>query len=205
MQYVTVSDSSESEIIIERSRFLTLVAPCANEEEARALLSKRKKQHFSANHNCYAFIAEGGQIAKFSDDGEPGGTAGAPIMEALKKSGVINAIVIVTRYFGGIKLGAGGLTRAYIRSAAEGLKAAKKATFYLTDKIRFSLSYEDYQTFLRFSFDGAKVASVDFSDSVTVTMNVKSEAITSFNDSFTQTFLGKYAYEFIQKEYVELD
>ena len=205
MQYVTVKTPSETEIVIERSRFLTLVAPCESEAAAREILTARKKQHFSATHNCYAFITEGGQIAKFSDDGEPGGTAGAPIMEALKKSGVINAIVIVTRYFGGIKLGAGGLTRAYIRCAAEGLKAAKKCAYFLTDRIKFDLSYEDYQTFLRFSFDGAKVASTDFADCVTVTLNVKSELVSAFGDRFTQTFLGKYAYEFIKKEYVEFD
>ena len=120
--YKTVEKTTESEIVIERSRFITMVAPCADEQAARAVLSERKKQHYSATHNCFAYVTDGGKYGKFSDDGEPHGTAGAPILRSIDARGLDNILVVVVRYFGGTLLGTGGLMVAYREAAKAALE-----------------------------------------------------------------------------------
>ena len=123
--YLTVKGYGEREIVIQKSRFIAQVDRAENEEEAKAFVQRIKKKHWNATHNCSAYvIGEGNGIQKANDDGEPGGTAGVPILEVLLKKGLRDTVVVVTRYFGGIKLGAGGLIRAYGRAAAGGLEAA---------------------------------------------------------------------------------
>lgn len=122
--YFTVKGFGEHEIIIQKSRFITYVNRVTSEAEAQSFIEMIKKKHWDANHNCSAYlIGEKDQIQKANDDGEPSGTAGVPILEVLKKRGLKDTVVVVTRYFGGIKLGAGGLIRAYGSSTSEGLNA----------------------------------------------------------------------------------
>ena len=122
----TVYAPHESEKIIEKSRFLTYSTHVESEEEARAFLSGVRKAHSLATHVCYAFIADKiGNLQRFSDDGEPQGTAGVPILEVLKNKKLFETAVAVVRYFGGVKLGAGGLVRAYSSCAAENLDGAE--------------------------------------------------------------------------------
>jgi uncharacterized YigZ family protein len=121
----TVFSRHESEKIIEKSRFLTYSAHVESEEEARAFIAEIRKMHSLATHVCFAFISDKtGNLQRFSDDGEPQGTAGVPILEVLKAKKLFETAVAVVRYFGGIKLGAGGLVRAYSSSAAENLDGA---------------------------------------------------------------------------------
>lgn len=123
-QYNTVKGYGENEINIERSRFITYVNRVETEEEAQEFIAMIKKKHHDANHNCSAYmIGEQNMIQKANDDGEPSGTAGVPMLEVLKKRDLKDTVVVVTRYFGGIKLGAGGLIRAYGRAVSEGLNA----------------------------------------------------------------------------------
>lgn len=123
--YRTIKGYGESEFIIQRSRFLTFVMRVETEEEALDFIAKIKKMHHTATHNCSAYmIGEQDDIQKANDDGEPSGTAGVPILEVLKKQKLKDTAVVVTRYFGGIKLGGGGLIRAYGRAASEGIAAA---------------------------------------------------------------------------------
>jgi uncharacterized YigZ family protein len=123
-QYNTVKGYGENEINIERSRFITYVNRVETEEEAQEFIASIKKKHHDANHNCSAYmIGEQNLIQKANDDGEPSGTAGVPMLEVLKKRDLKDTVVVVTRYFGGIKLGAGGLIRAYGRATSEGLNA----------------------------------------------------------------------------------
>ncbi|PFG04440.1 YigZ family protein [Bacillus sp. es.034] len=123
-QYNTVKGYGENEINIERSRFITYVNRVETEEEAQEFIVSIKKKHHDANHNCSAYmIGEQNMIQKANDDGEPSGTAGVPMLEVLKKRDLKDTVVVVTRYFGGIKLGAGGLIRAYGRATSEGLNA----------------------------------------------------------------------------------
>ncbi|SDC93986.1 uncharacterized protein, YigZ family [Melghirimyces thermohalophilus] len=124
-RYFTVKESAETEIHIQKSRFLTYVAPVETKDEADAFIDHISRRHWDATHNCHAYVLWDGQIAqKSSDDGEPSGTAGRPILEVIRNRQLINTAIVVTRYFGGIKLGAGGLIRAYSRAAATGLDAA---------------------------------------------------------------------------------
>ncbi len=123
--YRTITGYGESEFIIQRSRFLTFVMRVETEEEALDFITKIKKMHHTATHNCSAYmIGEHDDIQKANDDGEPSGTAGVPILEVLKKQKLKDTVIVVTRYFGGIKLGGGGLIRAYGRAASEGIAAA---------------------------------------------------------------------------------
>lgn len=124
--YFTVKGYGESEIILSKSRFLTYVNRAETEEEALQFIEQIKKMHSSATHNCSCYlIGEHDNIQKANDDGEPSGTAGVPMLEVLKKQGLKDTVVVVTRYFGGIKLGGGGLIRAYGKATTEGLFAAK--------------------------------------------------------------------------------
>ncbi|WP_028393515.1 YigZ family protein [Bacillus cihuensis] len=122
--YLTVKGNGIHEIIIDKSRFISHIARTETEEEAQAFIQHIKKLHKDATHNCSAYlIGEHDQIQKALDDGEPSGTAGVPILEVLKKKSLKDTTVVVTRYFGGIKLGAGGLIRAYSKSTSEGIDA----------------------------------------------------------------------------------
>ncbi|MGE7594006.1 YigZ family protein [Peribacillus frigoritolerans] len=123
-QYLTVAGRGEHEIVIEKSRFISHIARVETEDAAQAFIQEIKKKHKDATHNCSAYmIGEQNQIQKALDDGEPSGTAGVPILEVLKKKELKDTAVVVTRYFGGIKLGAGGLIRAYSKATSEGINA----------------------------------------------------------------------------------
>jgi uncharacterized YigZ family protein len=122
--YLTVKGYGEHEIVIEKSRFIAHISRAETEEEAIEFIQSIKKKHWNATHNCSAYlIGEHDLIQKANDDGEPSGTAGVPILEVLKKRKLKDTVVVITRYFGGIKLGAGGLIRAYGKSTSEGLNA----------------------------------------------------------------------------------
>ena len=124
--YKTLRQEAADEVIINKSRFIGYASPCETEEEALAFLQKIRTKHKDATHNCYAYvIGRNAGIMRYSDDGEPGGTAGLPMMEVLKAQGVVNCCVVVTRYFGGVLLGAGGLVRAYTQGTVIALKAAQ--------------------------------------------------------------------------------
>ncbi|TVP84132.1 MAG: YigZ family protein [Alkalicoccus sp.] len=121
--YLTVNPQGKSELTVQKSRFITYVKRTETEEEARTFIAEIKKEHWDASHNCSAYmIGENDLIQKADDDGEPSGTAGVPMLEVLKKRKLKDTCVVVTRYFGGIKLGGGGLIRAYSSAASAGIK-----------------------------------------------------------------------------------
>lgn len=123
-QYHTVKENGKHEIVIQKSRFIAHVTRAETEEAAQEFIQSIKKEHWNATHNCSAYlIGENDQIQKANDDGEPSGTAGVPILEVLKKKHLKDTVVVITRYFGGIKLGAGGLIRAYGKATSEGIEA----------------------------------------------------------------------------------
>ncbi|WLR41498.1 YigZ family protein [Bacillus carboniphilus] len=140
--YYTVIEYGEHEIIVQKSRFICHIGRVTSEEEAQSFIEKIKKKHRQANHNCFAYlIGEQNHIQKTSDDGEPTGTAGVPMLEVLKKKHLHDTVVVVTRYFGGIKLGAGGLIRAYgsaVSAALDTLGVVKRS---LMRTIRMTIDY----------------------------------------------------------------
>ncbi|MFD1204725.1 MULTISPECIES: YigZ family protein [Sporosarcina] len=140
--YRTVKLEGESEIVIQKSRFLTYVRRVETEEEAIEFIQEIKKKHHNATHNCSAYmIGEHDQIQKANDDGEPSGTAGVPMLEVLKKQGLKDTAVVVTRYFGGIKLGGGGLIRAYGRATTEGIAATGVVERKLHQIVNITIDY----------------------------------------------------------------
>lgn len=140
--YKTVKLYGESELVIQKSRFLTSVKRVETEEEALDFIQDIKKMHHTATHNCSAYlIGEHDQIQKANDDGEPSGTAGFPMLEVLKKQGLKDTAVVVTRYFGGIKLGGGGLIRAYGRATTEGIAATGVVERKLHELMKVSIDY----------------------------------------------------------------
>lgn len=141
-KYKTVNDFGEAEIVEKKSRFIANVAPVKTEEEAQTFIEGVKKKHYNARHNCYAYIVgENSEHQKFSDDGEPGGTAGRPIFDVLKGEELTNTVVVVTRYFGGILLGTGGLVRAYSKSAKEGVITAEIVEMVLLREVSVVCDY----------------------------------------------------------------
>lgn len=140
--YYTVKGEGEHEIIIQKSRFIAHVNRATTEEEALNFIQEIKKKHWNATHNCSAYmIGQQNQIQKANDDGEPSGTAGVPMLEVLKKRDLKDTVVVVTRYFGGIKLGAGGLIRAYGKSTSEGINATEVIERKLMCTIRTKIDY----------------------------------------------------------------
>lgn len=139
--YKTVAHFGTDEIIEKRSRFIASVMPVETETEALDFLSTCRQKYWDATHNVYAYILEENQTMRYSDDGEPGGTAGLPILHMLRKEGLTNLIVVVTRYFGGVLLGTGGLVHAYSKSAKTGVHAAEKIEMVLCQKLALHCAY----------------------------------------------------------------
>jgi len=140
--YKTLLAYGEDEIIIEKSRFIGYAMPIESEQEGIAFIEKIKTMHKSATHNVPAYIVgENNEIQRYSDDGEPSGTAGIPVLEVIKKEDLRNVAVVVTRYFGGIKLGTGGLVRAYTKGAKIGLEAAKIVIKRLYELVHVKIDY----------------------------------------------------------------
>lgn len=140
--YRTIYENGEDEVIINKSRFIGYSAPINNEEDATAFIEAIKTKHKDATHNVSAYVfGEESNIQRFSDDGEPSGTAGIPVLEVIKKENLRNIVVVVTRYFGGIKLGGGGLIRAYTKGAKIGIDSGSIVDMTLHIKLRISIPY----------------------------------------------------------------
>nr|WP_253288778.1 YigZ family protein [Amphibacillus sp. MSJ-3] len=140
--YLTVQSEGQAEIIIQKSRFIGHIKRTETEEEAQTFIRKIKKEHSQATHNCSAYlIGEHDQIQKANDDGEPSGTAGIPMLEVLKKNGLKDTCVVVTRYFGGIKLGAGGLIRAYSKTTSEAIQETGIVKRQLMKQVTITIDY----------------------------------------------------------------
>ncbi|GIO14204.1 IMPACT family member YvyE [Cohnella xylanilytica] len=169
-RYATVRQYGESEIVIKKSRFIGHAKPVESEEEAVAFVEEIKKRHWNATHNCSAYVVgERDEHQKALDDGEPSGTAGKPILEVIKNRGLKNVVVVVTRYFGGIMLGAGGLVRAYTDGAVAGTDAAQPIVRVLHKEIIVDVDYTWYGK-LENELRGrnARVGDVSFTDRVRV-------------------------------------
>lgn len=141
--YKSLGSYGEEEIIINKSRFIGYAKPIDSEEEALDFINKIKTKHYDATHNVYAYHL-GDELQRFSDDGEPSGTAGIPVLEVIKKEELKNLVVVVTRYFGGVKLGGGGLIRAYTRGAKIAIDAAKIVDMTLHTELKLTIPYTPY-------------------------------------------------------------
>ena len=173
--YKTLMTEAQDEFIVNKSRFIGHGCPCKTEEAALAFLARMRAQYKDATHNCYAYIIGPNMgVMRYSDDGEPGGTAGMPIIEVMKARGVTNCAVVVTRYFGGVLLGAGGLVRAYTQGAVAALNAAGVGVMHPTARYLMEISYPLLNRMDFFLKDEpVRVEDKTFTDVITYTLVVR--------------------------------
>lgn len=176
--YKTVEKATEARTEVRRSLFIASVSPAATAEDADAFVASVRARYPDATHNCYAYIAGAeNPSVRFSDDGEPGGTAGQPMLEVLKKRGLTAVAVVVTRYFGGIKLGAGGLVSAYTDSVVSGIDAAGTVTMTERSLVEVRAGYQEFSradsALIRL---GAERMSADYGEDVRAIYAVKADA-----------------------------
>ena len=191
--YKTLRQSASDEFIINKSRFIGYGSPAQTEEEALAFLKGIREKHKDATHNCYAYvIGRNAGIMRYSDDGEPGGTAGLPIMEVLKAQGVVNCCVVVTRYFGGILLGAGGLVRAYTQGCVTALKASGVVVMEPSQQYLCEVGYPLWDK-VQYALKSLPVQLVgsEFTTAVTFTLLVREKDAQQVLDTLIRVTDGK--------------
>lgn len=181
--YLVPTGFGEDEFIEKKSRFIGRLWPVETEEEALARIQEMKKQHYDATHNCWAYIIRDGAV-RFSDDGEPGGTAGMPMLQVLQREGLYNVVCVVTRYFGGILLGAGGLVRAYTKGAKIAVDAAGKSMKRVWTVLYLPCPYSWYKRVkLETAAYGGIVRNTEFGSEVELEL--------LFPEANTQNFLAR--------------
>lgn len=194
-EYVTIYAPAEDEFVERKSRFIGAIAPVQTEEEAQAWIAQVRQQHRDATHNTYAYILRNG-IKRYSDDGEPQGTAGVPMLDCIEKEGLVDVAVVVTRYFGGILLGAGGLTRAYSKSARDALAAAGVAAMGLWTAAHCTCPYPLLERVkLEVQAVGGTVDAVDYGAEAALTLSLPEDAPQRLQDRLTELSAGRLRLE----------
>ena len=189
-EYLVPTAYGEDEFIEKKSRFIGRVWPVQTEEEALEKIQQMKKQHYDATHNCWAYIIKDGAV-RFSDDGEPGGTAGMPMLQVLQREGLYNIVCVVTRYFGGILLGAGGLVRAYTKGAKIAVDAAGKSMKRVWSVVYVPCPYSFYERVKLevAAFDGV-IRDTQFGAEVELEILVAQGRMQEFLDRITDMTAG---------------
>ncbi len=199
--YTTIKTEASSRYEEKRSVFIGYAKSVKTEEEAALYIKSIKAKHHDARHNVSAYLLAGG-VMRYSDDGEPQGSAGVPVLECIKKAGVTDACIVVTRYFGGILLGTGGLARAYTKAAASALSAAGVVTYEAYTVMKLVCSYSDYQRVLfELSGAGALLDGTDYAEGVTVRFAVKKAMAESVTQNLTNICEGKNKPEITGERY----
>ncbi len=189
-EYFIPTGSGESEYTEKRSRFLGHIRYVETEEEAKAFIAETKKKFYDARHNCWCYIIHGG-AERYGDDGEPQGTAGIPMLEVLRREGVTNAVCVVTRYFGGVLLGAGGLLRAYTKSAKDALDAAGISVVRRWVECELPCSYSQAERLKNeMAAAGGVVTDMEYADAVTIKVLVPEESADDFGAKMTDLTAG---------------
>lgn len=206
MDYKTITNDGIVEEEIKKSRFICHLKRISSEEEGRGYIAQIKKEHHKANHSCSAMIfGEEGQIKRSSDDGEPSGTAGVPMLTVLEKQGLTNVIAVVTRYFGGIKLGAGGLIRAYSGSVAHAIEEIGRVEVKELTGLTVELTYSQYQVFSNFlEKEGLQEFDTTFLSDVSTTLFVEESEIERLGQELTNFYQGKVSYQKSGKKIIEI-
>lgn len=206
MEFRTITQDGTAEQDIKKSRFICQAKRVESEEEARAFIQAVKKEHYKATHNCSAFIlGEKSEIKRSSDDGEPSGTAGVPMLGVLENHDLTNVCVVVTRYFGGIKLGAGGLIRAYASSVALAIKELGIVQRKEQIGLQVELSYSQYQEYANFLKEQElEEFDTQFTDKVQTLLYLDKERIESVQDALIDFYQGKVSYQETELREVEI-
>ena len=190
--YVTLNKEASAEFIEKKSIFVGYAKHAETEAEALDFIKKISEMNGNATHNVYAYLFDWGRIARYSDAGEPHGTAGLPVLEIIRKNNFTDAVIVVTRYFGGILLGAGGLIRAYSTAARMAVDAAEIVTYVSYTEFMLMCSYSEYQKIQNeLPKFGAIQDDIDFTDNVTLTLAVKDEVFGDLSDKISEMTAGK--------------
>ncbi|MCM1530000.1 MAG: YigZ family protein [Alistipes sp.] len=196
MNYTTIEKPAQDSFIEKKSEFIGYIAPVSTNDEAVAFINKVKALHRKARHNVYAYILRQDNISRYSDDGEPQGTGGVPVLDVLRKRGLTDVCVVVTRYFGGILLGGGGLVRAYSHAASLACDAAKVMDMRRCHRLFISCDYNMYGK-IGYILPDFKVITVneDFGGDVTIELLVMSEMLDGLRKKLTDITNGTAAIE----------
>ncbi|MCQ2440929.1 MAG: YigZ family protein [Clostridia bacterium] len=198
-EYITVLENCSAEYFEKRSRFIANVYHCESEEDATRIISETRSKFFDAKHNVYAYLLKD-KTARFSDDGEPHGTAGKPILDIINGSGVTDILIVVTRYFGGVLLGTGGLVRAYSSASRDALLSAQKVKMCLGAKYSVKCEYTDHSRLLSVIENcNGTVNDTVFADNVEVFFSLKKEDIKNFEDTLCESFSARLVANFAEE------
>lgn len=200
MEYKTIARRCEARFIEKKSEFIGYLCPVQTEEQAVAFIEEIRAMHRKATHNCYAYILRENNAARHSDDGEPGGTAGVPIYEVLRKEGLTDVCCVVTRYFGGVLLGAGGLVRAYTKGAKDAVDAAQIKCMAEAVKLAVTVDYGLYGRLVQVFADfDARVEDERFADNVRIVLHIRAENSQKLTDKLVDVCNGAVSVEEIEK------
>lgn len=205
-EYKTVEFESKDEFVEKKSRFIGYVKPVKTQEEATNFINSIKSKHWDATHNVSAFVLRENNIQRSSDDGEPSGTAGVPTLDVLLKENLVDVCVVVTRYFGGTLLGAGGLIRAYSHSSKIAVEAGHIITMAPCKVLSVSVDYSFYDRLnILLSEFNANIENSEFTDNVTITFSVRENTVSLLQDKLTQLSNGKYILKEIGEKFAKVE
>lgn len=201
-EYLVPTGTGEAELVEKRSRFLGHVVPVKSEAEARAYIESVKKQHYDARHNCWCYRLKEGGAERYSDDGEPQGTAGQPMLNVFQREEVSDVCCVVTRYFGGILLGAGGLVRAYTQSAKSALDAAGISVVRRWVETAIPCAYPQFERLkLEVETQGGVLGEVEYTDAVRIHALLPEGVVESVSARVTELTAGGSALEILGEAY----
>ena len=200
--YKTVKEFACDELVEKRSRFIGYCKPVSTQDEAIAFINEIKTKHWDARHNVYAYVIKDEGVSRYSDDNEPQGTAGIPVLDAIRKRDITDCVIVVTRYFGGVLLGAGGLVRAYSAAAKLAIDAAQEREMVMCSVCELRCSYTLYgkipSLVARY---GGSIDDSDFTDEVTVRFHLPEDDLVAFNKALSEESSGKVAATEIKKDF----
>ena len=201
-EYKTVEKEASDFFIEKKSKFIGYAKPVKTQEDALEFISKIKSKHWDATHNVYAYVLRENNIQRYSDDGEPSGTAGVPVLDVMLKESLVDVCVVATRYFGGTLLGAGGLVRAYSHTSKIALEAAGIITMAQCSVMSAEVDYSFYDRLnILLSDSSAVILNTSFSDKVCVEFSVKENTVDLLNVKLIDVSNGKYALKFLRSEF----
>lgn len=201
-EYKTVEKEASDFFIEKKSKFIGYAKPVKTQEDALEFISKIKSKHWDATHNVYAYVLRDNNIQRYSDDGEPSGTAGVPVLDVMLKESLVDVCVVATRYFGGTLLGAGGLVRAYSHTSKIALDAAGIITMAQCSVMSAEVDYSFYDRLnILLSDFSAVILNTSFSDKVCVEFSVKENIVDLLNAKLIDVSNGKYALKFLRSEF----
>lgn len=204
-EYKTVELESSDYFVEKKSKFIGYAKPVSTQDEAVEFINLIKSKHWDATHNVYAYVLRENNTQRYSDDGEPSGTAGVPVLDVILKEDVTDVCVVATRYFGGTLLGAGGLVRAYSHTSKIALDAAHIITMANCQIYSVIVDYSFYDRLnVLLSDFGANVIKSDFSASVSVEFSIKEDASELLKDKLTDISNGKYSLNYLRSEFAKI-